>query len=317
MRLFGSCLLFSGLVANAENNYYQNLIDIYNQLNHIDGHIGDVNRDNNLYYSQIVQLLEQLNGVSNGVVASPDVLAGNPWWATNSAFVLTKPQISLAYPDEVPESNYSFSFPQFMSKWSSFLTYPQNNGGHPTSYSDLLSSWHGYFGTGRFNSRAAPSNIHPYTWFDWVSDMMRSNAVVRNHLAAYTSQSEAEQSLTSLDQSTAEEFATNAPPSVDPFEIEMPPGLTGFQTVSDAFGDFIADLNPSLSGANSAIQVLPSFSLGGISSPSMWFDFNNPLIVPYCRAVMSFLWAVLCGSMMFRLLSGEWAYYTSLGRTTH
>lgn len=319
-------------------DYTQQLITLQNELNLINNHIGNLgvltesNFDYNMDWlfdimlgpvdsqtgnrpsvTNTKNILALLQSINSAVRQSGDILAGNPWWSTNSAFAFTRGQYNSVYPNEFPNGTYTYSFPQFISKWSGLLSYPYTGNTMPD-----FAHWFDWFG--RYNpSTGRPitfNSDNPYTWFNWVSDMMRSNAIVRAHLAAYTSESEAEQSLTSLDSSTAEEFATNAPPQVDEFQIEMPPGLTGFQTVSDAFEDFIDDLTPSLTGGDSEITVLPALSVGGISTTAYKFDFNNS-IVPYCRAVMSFLWAVMCGAMMFRLLSGEWAYYCSLGRTSH
>lgn len=344
-RLCGSCLLYFGLAVSASAqspDYTQQLITLQNELNSINNTLGNIynpagpllseaefdhltdflfdimlgpadhltgNRQSVSNTKNVLSLLQQLN---LNVKRAGD-LAGNAWWATNSAFALTAPNYARVYPSEEPNSARTVSFPQLMSRWSSMLTVGFGSS-NPTSAETMRRMWYNnYFGAVRSSGY---DQDNPYTWFDWMADMMRSNAVVRNTLAAYASESEAEQSLASYEESTAEEFTTNAPPQVNDFEIEMPQGLSGFQTVSDAFEDFISDLTPSLTGGDSEITVLPALSVGGISTTAYKFDFNNS-IVPYCRAVMSFLWAVMCGAMMFRLLSGEWAYYCSLGRTTH
>lgn len=350
-RVFGSCFLCFGLVGSvrAQSPDYSTQLsqilsalnglaldnnDIMVDLNAIEGVLGNMASPNGyllseaeynyrmdelmtaLTYNQSVSNRRNILSLLDSIAASSKSLAANAWWATNSAFANSFAGYSAAFPDDGLNSVSSYSFPEFLSLWSGRL---QTRASNPTS-ALANNGWYSLFGQNDFNALSGASSADKvrrgYTWFDWVTDMMRSNAVVRDSLAAYASQAEAEQYLTSLDESTAEEFATNAPPQVDEFEIEMPPGLDGFQTVSGPFEDFISDLTPSLTGADSEITVLPAFTIGGISTQAYKFDFNNS-IVPYCRAVMSFLWAVLCGAMMFRLLSGEWAYYCSLGRTSH
>lgn len=104
-----------------------------------------------------------------------DVLAGNAWWATNSAFVLTQPRYSLVYPHESPDSAYSFSFPQFLSKWSSFLSYPWS--GTSIGSSEIREKWWSYWGRNRYGGGLVGgiSTTQPYTWFDWMADATRSN----------------------------------------------------------------------------------------------------------------------------------------------
>ena len=103
-------------------------------------------------------------------LTNPDVLAGNPWWATNSAFAITRRGYSHAYPEELPRRSDTYSFPQFMSQWSQSLTYPTDSGVPD------VSQWASWFGRNRL---ASFSYTDPYTWFDFMADWQRSNSVVR------------------------------------------------------------------------------------------------------------------------------------------
>lgn len=321
MRLFGLFLLFSGSVANAENNYYQNLIDIYNQLNHIDGHIGDVISDNNLYHSQIVQLLNHLNGlngVSNGVVAYPDVLAGNPWWATNSTFVLTRSSYNFVQPDDGQSASDKFSFPQFMSIWSGRLSYSEN-----LPNASQISQWYNRWGTNEVGRLSGQDlRRRSYTWFDWMSDATRSNMVVFSTLGITYDYSNlvtqvASEQVYPTEDETKDLYATNAfPEYVDLIrEAETRPAEYAIQQGQNIMETQINHLEGMLNGStSSSLVVIPEFTVGGIHVRSYSFDFGNNDVVPVAHAVMSFLWGVMLFASLFSLASSEFAFYANLGR---
>lgn len=106
-----------------------------------------------------------------------DVLAGNPWWATNSAFALTYSAYSHAYPDDDIANNFSYSFPQAFSSFLSMINH-RNNSQIPATYT-LNDEW----GMDYVRSLGNGVARRPYNWFDWMSDATRSNWVAS---ASYT-----------------------------------------------------------------------------------------------------------------------------------
>lgn len=123
---------------------------------------------------QQVRLLKSLSNVlSHASSGGKDVLAGNPWWGTNSAFALTTVGYNQVYP-KTP-LNGLYSFPQLASMWSSMLTYPQDGSFAPAS----SVSWVNMFGTARLQHGGWYGYFNPYTWFDWMSDATRSNWVAQ------------------------------------------------------------------------------------------------------------------------------------------
>lgn len=145
--------------------------------------IKGLNQDIKSLNQQQVRLLQAISN-SLSRVGGTDVLAGNPWWATNSAFGLTKVGYDLVYPSERPNSQWSFSFPQFLSKWSSFLTLPV---GTQNSLTWLSSNWQDQFGYKwkADNFGGSFTREYPYTWHDWMADAMRSNWTERATWRSY------------------------------------------------------------------------------------------------------------------------------------
>lgn len=271
-------------------------------------------------YSRLYSILAALEGLSNVVQnasinssssAAPsfvDVLAGNPWWATNSAFALTQRDYSRAYPNEYPNNAGTFSFPQFLSQWSGFLTYPNNNSGNTINLATLRQNWDKYFGLA---SRTWDANsAKPYTWFDFMADAMRSNWVLQssaidssatdsdyivNHLDTITESSYRNEfysysnSVASISNNilitskvstnelmqfaenpinTEPEPETNALPS---FELSLGE-IEG--NPFDPFVDDIQNLLPSWDPQGSPnMVVIPEMTIGGIHVPMGQADF--------------------------------------------
>lgn len=332
-------MLFSGLAVSARAqtpDYSQQLRDIGNSLTLLNNTLGNISNpagpllseaDYDYRMNQLVSILSygqsvsQKNNIfsilkeinSNSKLAAE--LAGNAWWATNSAFSLALGGYSNVFPDDdhFQDTRHSYSFPQLLSIWSARL---QSRTADPLTV--LNQGWFNQFGEREVrtyaNGDAATRVRRGYTWFDWMSDAMRSNLQQVATSQLYPSETEASNSVAALYDSYAEDFNTNAVPETPEFEVEVRQ-VNGFDAISSPMEDFISDLQPPTTGGISEIVVLPAFDLGGIHTQQYKFDFDTS-ITPYCRGVMSFIWAVMGGAMIFRLLSGEWAFYTSLGRTT-
>lgn len=68
--------------------------------NPLPGSLLDYQRKQFSRLGEVLSTLEALTNSSSSASFSPDVLAGNPWWATNSAFALYQAAYSSAYPDD-------------------------------------------------------------------------------------------------------------------------------------------------------------------------------------------------------------------------
>lgn len=125
------------------------------------------------YYLASMYLFQQTNRPSSFSASLQDILAGNPWWATNSAFTMTKYRLDQVYP--VNDNIRLQSFPEFMSRWSARLTRPTN--GRTWTSTQSKQDWWKSFGT-QFSTEGYTDEL-PYTWFDFMSDAMRSNWVAQ------------------------------------------------------------------------------------------------------------------------------------------
>ena len=114
-----------------------------------------------------------------------DVLAGNPWWATNSDFALVRSKYASAFPDDGKNTVGLYSFPQFLSKWSSFLSYPIS--GTSSDATTVDQNWFNYFGhlSDRTGRPLAFDQDNPYTWFHFMADATRSNWTERASWRSY------------------------------------------------------------------------------------------------------------------------------------
>lgn len=284
--------------------------------------------DQTYYLRQILDELRQQS--SNPPTAGSgfqDVLAGNPWWATNSAFALTKYDYDSAYPDEYPNLTSTFSFPQFASKWSSILTLPWKTAYiNPTQFSQEWYDGPQSFGLPRIllGGYGRPTSSNPYTWYDWMSDAMRSNITLVSTMAN-SSTSELVSDSAAADQDVEDyiddEDIDTTPEAIPDFEIERPADLTGYSDVSDSMSDVLSSfqnkINTNPGSHSSEITVIPEFTVGGIHVDEYKGDLNESGIAAIAHGVMAFVWTMMGICFTFQLLSREWAFYTSLGRSVH
>lgn len=130
---------------------------------------------------QQVRLLKSLSNVLSHASGGTDVLAGNPWWTTNSTFTFVTGQGTVTPPDQ--DGNYNaVNFPYFMSTWSRSLTRGMGNQAS-VSASQRARDWWKYYGaTAQLPLGSSVKTYTPnqaYTWFDWMSDATRSNWVAQ------------------------------------------------------------------------------------------------------------------------------------------
>lgn len=284
--------------------------------------------DQTYYLRQILdELRQQSSNAPSAGSGFQDVLAGNPWWATNSAFALTKYYYELAYPQEEPNNNYTFSFPQFASRWSGFLTMPWEKVS--ITPASLRTQWYDgetSFGYNRFLSAGygRPTGSNPYTWFDWMSDAMRSNITLVSTLANSSTSDLASDSAAAdqdVEDYIEEEDIDTTPEEIPDFEIERPADLSGYSDVSDSMSDVLSSfqnkINTNPGSHSSEITVIPEFTVGGIHVDEYKGDLNESGIASTAHGVMAFVWSMMGICFTFQLLSREWAFYTSLGRSVH
>lgn len=132
------------------------------------------------YLNQIAQNTANVapTNIYNVQVDARDILAGNPWWATNSAFVANFGDYSYAFPDDGSTDTRKYSFPQLFSLWSSRLQLKDRLQTLP-SESVLFDSW-GKSSWSTFGvNNPDKAYRRSYTWFDWVADATKSNLVIQ------------------------------------------------------------------------------------------------------------------------------------------
>lgn len=127
-------------------------------------------------------LEDYLQWVIDSVKQPPD--DSNPWWKTNSAFTARYRFYANAYPDEDPNNNDTFSFPQIFSQFLIAMTPPTADR---LSVDMIQQNWFDWWG------RSQPSLYNTqnyrfdqtYTWFDYLADMMKTNLQQHAHFSRY------------------------------------------------------------------------------------------------------------------------------------
>lgn len=270
-------------------------------------------------FGQVSNLLERIASKSSG---GDDVLAGNPWWATNSAFALTQSRYSLVYPHETPDSAYSYSFPQFLSKWSAMLCYPWS--GSSIGSSEIRQKWWTYWGRNRYGGGLVGgiSSTQPYTWFDWMADATRSNWTAQASMYGYVS--------TNVTSSDLQSFAATDPTTSDSLpstnslsDLNLSLGYLDGNPFEE-FQDSVDSLLPSLENSGSAnLVVIPEMTIGGIHVPIGQSDFladsdiNTRRLTDFVRVLMLWAWRLLTLIGIFYIVRSEWGYWSTLGGSSN
>lgn len=244
-----------------------------------------------------------------------DTLAGNPWWATNSAFALVRSKYSSAFPDDGRNVTGLYSFPQFLSKWSSFLSYPIS--GTSSSADTVAANWHKYFGhlSDRTGRPLSFDQDNPYTWFHFMADSMRSNWVLQASLAGTTDgPSNAVPDVASAvdDGSTT---GTNGVPEMVVDQMDVTGVEAGLELVdADAVGDMFP---ASFTGADPEFVVFSGGRYGAVTVPEVRGSLAIPdNVARYLRGVATWLWRVALFVGCFVILRQEVAFWSTLGGST-
>lgn len=254
--------------------------------------------------------------------AGADYLNSNPWWATNSAFALTQYNYDRIFPSEKPDLYGTFSFPQFASKWSSFLTAPRTSPG-PATAAQIAPVWFNrYFGYVR---RDSYDQANPYTWFDWIADFNRSNmiansAINTNELSQWAIQSGADYVEEFKGSTNAVAIGRNITNSLDDvmdtFDDEL--SHTGENESSSLFNsfDFEGWLDFQTTGRDPQLLIFPESTIGGVHVDAVVGSIALPQSVSsWVSLVAAWLYRVILFVMLFSLVKGEYTYWTSLGHT--
>ena len=267
-------------------------------------------------YTPIATLLEEIASNTRNAGNVVDVLAGNPWWATNSAFAVVNAAYTSAYPNESPNLTYTYSFPQFMSLWSSSLTMPNNNTSTTYTRAQLDSGvWAEFFG--KYRRRTSFTAANPYTWFDWVADAMRSNWVIQagSFASSYrTLTNDVEQAGFTEDHTVTNAALPQHVNVISETQSDTSAGQASAAAGGQVLSAKVEQLQDMLDGQkDSWITVIPEFDVGGIYVRRYEANMNTP-ITQACHSVMVFLWYVILFASLFNLAQTELAFYLNLGR---
>ena len=247
-------------------------------------------------------------GVEEDVVAqhhdpvrADDILASNPWWATNSGFKIAFHN-SLIEPYPIGEDG-ALSFPEIFSRLAAthtrFQTPPLND-----SRDWLLDSW----GFDRYNTRKGQL----FTFEDWIAEMVRSNLVLTT--APSATNIDEELYLSGYDTDTTDTITNTPLPEYSlPSQESIPEAKDVLAQGERTVTSFIQSLPQPGTGGDPEIVLIPEFSVGGIHVREYRASLSSP-IVPTCHAVLSFLYAVGLACFVFKMAKAEYVYYASIGR---
>ena len=260
-------------------------------------------------YTPISTLLQE---IAANTRSAGDALAGNPWWATNSAFTLVRSKRSLARPSEQPDGTYTYSFPEFMSYWSSALALPFTAVGTTYSHAEVKQKWFDWLGVNRVPVRTNYSATEPYTWFDWMTDAMRSNLVAQGSLLGSTASPSEEDTAATAAVDDGDTSGTNAVPEM----VVERMNVTGVEDALDLVdADAVGDMLPSsFTGANPEVVVFSGGRYGAVTVPEVRASLAIPEnVARYLRGVATWLWRVALFVGCFVIVRQEVAFWSTLG----
>lgn len=265
---------------------------------------------------QLALLSAIAGSVTNRTAGSGgDVLAGNAWWATNSAFTLGWGAYGQVFPDDGANYSSRFSFPQFLSVWSSRL---QNDSSFP-SQSDLKTWYDRWWGASwvktKYGSNTQDAYRRGYTWFDWMSDAMRSNWVLQSSLAGLAGTTDAPAAVDTAAQSAVDDGGTDGTNGVPEMVVEKMDvgGVEEALELVDA--DAVGDMLPaSFTDANPEFVLFAGGRYGDVTVPEVRGSFAIPEhVAEYIRGVATWLWRVALFVGCFVIVKQEVAFWSTLG----
>lgn len=273
--------------------------------------------------TEIVSLLRSLtNSAASGSSStsivqvttpiSPDVLAGNPWWASNSWFTTTWDtwRLNNPYPRNFTQDRYSF--PELMSILAGQITVGwEYNGSEPYTFSD----WWDAFGTDP-DYMAINWAGQGMTWYDWQADAMKSNLVLvtsygmttgTNHLVSVSQSTGAETIIDDGDTTNTNVLDELTLSRADTDAIS---GLTDFidaDEVGDMFGGLDVTPDPQL-------RIFPGGTYGDVTVAAVYADFSLPEnVATMISTAARWLWRILVMVSLFCIVRQEFDYWSTLG----
>lgn len=251
----------------------------------------------------------------------------NAWWYTNSTFTLLNPYNARPLaPNRTTLATHDMTFPQFMAWWSAELTSSRNHSVVQRN------QWWKYWGTSYTGGGLVPnSNVknpdNYYTWFDYVTDMLRTNWIMNTTIGLIDTTNriglEAEQTGAAAYVDNGENVATNTIVENEDFQPDYqhdwePPSGTfsSYDTLLDDLSDVQVDTPfPSLTGGgNPYITLFPGGSYGSVNVPRVEVSLAaNPSVEGAMQIVFSWLWKILAFASCFYILRQEIGFWSTLG----
>lgn len=240
-----------------------------------------------------------LREILKATKGSEDILAGNPWWSTNSSFALFWQDWNITgvpFPEGGLRGR-GWSFPEMFSAFMSSLT----DNSALSERSRWFDAWGFDYGENRYNVG--------YTWFDMVADWFKSNNVLAtttgtNEMLASTSES------TDAVYDSSEPLLTNA---VEALQIHKP-NVRDFSDVLETPVNDIEDWLPDISGGDPRVVLFSGGTYGDVTVDRIYADFSlDSTTAAVIRRVTTWLWRFLLFIGLIGIARVEYDYWITLG----
>lgn len=261
-------------------------------------------------YTPISTLLQQIAANTRN---AGDILAGNPWWSTNSEFALGWS----AWTQNVPKpSSGNVNHGDFTDAFSTLISARMRLRKDLTAiiggYSHLPTDWSKTWG---HNGTALPYNEtvgQVYTFEDWMADAARSNWVLQASLAGTTDAPSVEDTAATSAVDDGDTSGTNAVPDM----VVERMNVTGVEEALELVdADAVGDMLPSsFTGANPEVVVFSGGRYGAVTVPEVRASLAIPEnVARYLRGVATWLWRVALFVGCFFIVRQEVAFWSTLG----
>lgn len=266
----------------------------------------------NIVHSSFDPTIIVTNVVSGGG-SFVDVLAGNPWWVTNSEFAALWSMWDNKAPR--PTSRGHASFPELISMFSSSFFVSEDAGG--SSGHDFFDglryardSWIDQFGVTSKEHRNYDEGA--YSFVDYVADAFRSNLAIvttygTNELVNMSDSTGAEEIIDTGDTTNTNVLDELSLSRADTDAIS---GLTDYidaDDVGDMFGELDVTPDPQL-------RIFPGGQYGDVTVDAVYADFTLPdNVATMITTVARWLWHILVMVSLFVIVRQEFDYWSTLG----
>lgn len=249
--------------------------------------------DTNFYLSNLVNVATAI---------SPDILAGNPWWATNSSFAGVYEAFHQVAPGVQP---YQFlqngTFPQVFSAYLS-MRQKQARPSSPFQNLNLYDLW----GVDGDNF----TRHEVWTFEDWLAEYLKSNMVLTSVSSFSNLVSDASSSGATMEDENVE---TNA---LDELTIEQADtdAIGDLTSVVDSMGVEDAFSGVHVSSANPVLRIFDGGQYGSVRVAPVDADFSLPQSVAnLMKSISKWLWRLLCVVSIFCIVRQEFDFWSTLG----